>query len=147
MDPQNIDIIESTRRQALYLWVGLSLSLSLFFVQSQMFFIKAKPLPTSGLEWVFIGLGIVTFALGYFFFKYYTQLRKEGLMKLPLNDRKQSLLIAFVMQFVLFESLGLYGVVISVITQNTLKAVPFVIFAYLGFYLAFPKRNKIAPFF
>lgn len=147
MEHSQNEIIESTRRQALYLWVGLSLSLTLFFVQSQMFFVKANPLPTSKLEWIFTGLGLLTFLLGYFFFKYYTEIRKPRLLKMPFNDRKQSLLTAFVMQFVLFESLGLYGVLISVLTQNTLKAIPFMVFAYLGFFLAFPKKEKITPFF
>ena len=140
-------IIESTKRQALYLWVGLSLSLTLFFVQSQMFFVKGTPLPSSGLEWVFIMMGFVTFIFAYLFYNLYTRARKSQILKMPMKQRKQSLLVAFVLQFVLFETLGLYGVLLSVLTQNTFKAVPFVVAAYLGFLLSFPKRRKIHPFF
>lgn len=141
------DIQEGTRRQALYLWIGLSLSLTLFFVQSQMFYVSANPLPSSKLEWVFTILGLFTFLLGHFFFKNYMALRKPQLVKASEKDKKQTILIAFVMQFVLFETLGLYGVVLSVLRQNTLKAVPFILFAYIGFAFAFPKREKIKPYF
>lgn len=147
MDQRADGIVKSTQRQAFYLWVGLSLSLTLFFVQSQLIFVKGDPLPTSRLEWVFIGLGVSTFLLGVFFFKNYMALRKKSLLKMPMKDRKQTLLIAFVFQFVLFETLGLYGVLLSVLTRNTLKAVPFVLFAYIGFFLARPKMEKITPFF
>lgn len=146
-DSKKEDFVASTRRQALYLWVGLSLSLTLFFVQSQMFFVNANPLPTSQLEWIFTGLGVVTFLMGFFFFKNYMALRKKQLLLMPEKERKQTLLIAFVLQFILFETLGLYGVLLSVLRQNTLKAVPFVVAAYVGFALAFPKKEKIEPYF
>lgn len=147
MNSESVKLINETRRQALYLWVGLNLSLTLFFVQSQMFFVTASPLPTSSLEWVFSGLGLITFVFGFVFFKNYTSLRRLRLMKMPFAERKQSLLVAFVLQFVLFETLGLYGVLISVLTQNTMKAIPYILFAYVGFILAFPKKEKIEPFF
>ena len=147
MDQENIEMLKSTRRQALYLWSGLSLSMTLFFVQSQVVFVRREPMPSSRLEWVFTALGAVTFLLGFFFFKNYTKLRKKRFLKMPLKDRKQSLLIAFVLQFVLFETLGMYGVLLSVWTQSTLKAVPFLFFAYIGFFIAFPKLGKIEPFF
>ncbi len=63
------------------------------------------------------------------------------------RDRKQTILIAFVLQFILFETLGLYGVLLSVLRQNTWKAIPFVVMAYVGFALAFPKKEKIEPYF
>ena len=147
MDERKTETFESTQRQAFFLWIGLSLALTLFFVQSQMVFVKGEPLPTSRLEWVFIFLGLVTFLLGYFFFRNYTALRKKSLLKMPMKDRKQSLLVAYVFQFVLFETLGLYGVLLSVLTRNTTKAIPFVVFAYIGFYFARPTREKIKEFF
>lgn len=140
-------IIQSTRRSALYLWSGLSLALTLFFVQSQLVFVKREPLPTQQIEWMMVGLGVVTFLFGLVFFKNYTRLRRTQLMKMPFAERKQTLLVAFVFQFVLFETLGLYGVLISVLTQSTEKAVPFILFAYLGFYLSFPRKKKIEIFF
>ena len=146
-DSKKEDFVWSTRRQALYLWVGLNLSLTLFFVQSQMFFVKANPLPTSQLEWVFTGLGLITFLLGFLFFKNYMALRKKQVLLMPEKDRKQTILIAFVLQFILFETLGLYGVLLSVLRQNTWKAIPFVVAAYVGFALAFPKKEKIEPYF
>ena len=136
-----------TQKQALYLWSGLSLALTLFFVQSQIVFVKADPLPSSKLEWVFSGLGLITFLIGVLFYKNYLALRKRALLRMPLKDRKQSVLIAFVLQCILFETLGLYGVLLSVLTQNTWKALPFILFAYIGFYLAFPKKEKFTTFF
>lgn len=147
MEENDRDFMDSTRRTALYLWIGLSLSLTLFFVQSQMFFVKAKPLPSSQLEWIFSGLGILTFLFGFFFFKNYTALRREKIKRMPPAERKQSLLVAFVLQYIIFETLGLYGVLISVLTQNTLKALPFIVFAYIGFLISFPRRDKIGSFF
>lgn len=147
MDERKQEIYESTHRQAFYLWVGLSLALTLFFVQSQLIFVKGEPLPTSRLEWVFIFLGVVTFLFGLVFFKNYTALRKKSLLKMPVKDRKQSLLVAYVFQYVLLETLGLYGVLLSVITRNTYKAIPFVLFAYIGFVLTRPKREKLKEFF
>jgi branched-subunit amino acid transport protein len=147
MRQESKEIILSTYRQALYLWVGLSLSLTLFFVQSQIVFIKASPLPTSKLEWIILVIGIVTFIFGLLFFKNYLSLRRNKILKMPFSERKQNILMAYVLQFILFETLGLYGVLISVLSQNTLKAVPFVVFAYLGFVLAFPKKEKINPYF
>ncbi len=147
MDQRVETVLQSTYRQALYLWIGLSLSLTLFFVQSQLVFVKGKPLPTSQLEWVFTGLGAVTFLMGLVFFKYYLAIRKSRILRMPVNDRKQTILLAFVFQFVLFETLGLYGVLLSVLTQNTMKAFPFVVFAYVGFLLALPKKIKIKEFF
>lgn len=147
LNSESVQVIEETRRQALYLWIGLSLSLTLFFVQSQRFFVKSDPLPTSGIEWVFTIMGVLTFLIGFVFFKNYTTLRKERISKMLNSEKKQTLLVGFVLQFVMFETLGLYGVLISVLTQSSLKAVPFVIFAYIGFLTAFPKKEKIAPFF
>lgn len=148
MNPSEIDeYLTSTKRQAFYLWCGLSLALTLFCVQSQIIFVKSKPIPSSNLEWVLTGLGVATFLMGFFFFKNYTALRKSQIMRMPFKDRKQTILIAFVFQFILFETLGLYGVLLSVLMQNSLKAIPFMIFAYLGFILAFPKSEKIEPFF
>jgi len=140
-------IVQSTRRSALYLWSGLSLALTLFFVQSQLVFVKREPLPTQQIEWMMVGLGVITFLFGLFFFQNYTKLRRTQLMKMPFAERKQTILVAFVFQFVLFETLGLYGVLISVLTQSTEKAVPFILFAYLGFYLSFPRKEKIEAFF
>ena len=74
-------------------------------------------------------------------------LRKNRILKMPLRDRKQSILIALVLQYVLFETLGLYGVLLSVWTQSGLKAIPFLLFAYFGFYRSFPRRDKFAEFF
>ncbi|MEM7645444.1 MAG: hypothetical protein AAF203_00930 [Pseudomonadota bacterium] len=147
MENKTDAIVASTSKQALYLWAGLSLSLTLFFVQSQLVFVKANPLPSSQLEWVLSVLGFLTFLMGYFFFDKYTGLRKKQILKMPFEDRKQSVLIAFVFQFILFETLGLYGVLVSVLTQNTWKAIPYVVSAYLGFIIAFPKKQKITPFF
>ncbi len=147
MNLERHNIIHATQRQALYLWSGLSLALTLFFVQSQMFFVKADPLPSSSFEWYLIGLGVLTFLFGFLFFKNYTQLRKKRILRMPYNDRKQTLLVAFVFQYILFETLGLYGVLVSVLTQNTTKALPFILFAYLGFSLSFPKKSLIEPFF
>lgn len=147
MDSDASGFIETTRRQALYLWAGLSLALTLFYVQSQIIFVKGDPLPTSQLEWIFACLGAATFLMGYFFFKNYTKLRKPKLMRMPFKDRKQSLLIAFVLQFILFETLGLYGVLLSVLTRNSWKAAPYILFAYIGFYTAFPRRKSVADFF
>ena len=141
------EIVRSTWRQALYLWVGLSLALTLFFVQSQMFFINSKPAPNSKIEWLFWGLGLVTFLFGLLFFKYYTRFRKKRLDWMPPEERKQTLLVTFVIQFVLFETLGLYGVLVSVLTQNAIKSLPFIVFAYLGFILVFPRKEKIKVFF
>ena len=92
-------------------------------------------------------MGLVTFLFGYFFFDKYLGLRKKALLRMPFNDRKQTLLMAFVLQFVLFETLGLYGVLISVFTQNTWKALPYVVCAYLGFFMSWPSEKKIHPFF
>ena len=147
MDKQKRDLVKETYRQALYLWGGLCLALTLFFVQSQVVFVKGKPLPTSQLEYVFSGLGVVTFLMGYFFFNNYTSLRKNYLMKMPVDQRKQNILVAYVIQFVMFESLGLYGVLLSVLTKNSWKALPFMVFAYLGFGVSFPKKHKISSFF
>ena len=141
------EIVRSTWRQALYLWVGLSLALTLFFVQSQMFFINSKPAPSSKIEWFFWGLGFVTFLFGLLFFQYYTRFRKKRLDWMPPEERKQTLLVTFVIQFVLFETLGLYGVLVSVLTQNATKSLPFIVFAYLGFILVFPRKEKIKVFF
>ncbi|MCB0379103.1 MAG: hypothetical protein KDD33_11480 [Bdellovibrionales bacterium] len=141
------DFVQSTKTQALYLWIGLCLALTLFFVQSQMFFVKTDPLPSQSLEWVFAFLGLVTFLFGYFFYRAYISLRRKQIMQLTLPDRKQSVLVAFVLQYVLFETLGLYGVLLSVLMQNTVKAIPFVLFAYLGFVLSFPKKEKIQALF
>lgn len=74
-------------------------------------------------------------------------IRKNRLLKMPFKDRKQSLLIALVLQYILFETLGLYGVLLSVWTQSGLKAVPFMLFAYIGFYLSFPRKNLFKPYF
>jgi F0F1-type ATP synthase membrane subunit c/vacuolar-type H+-ATPase subunit K len=147
MEQNATEFTKSTQKQALYLWAGLSLALTLFFVQSQLVFVRTEPLPSSSLEWVFSGMGVATFLLGLVFFKNYLALRKKALLRMPFKDRKQSILIAFVLQFVLFETLGLYGVLLSVLTQSTMKAIPFLLFAYLGFYLSFPKEKKVAPFF
>lgn len=147
MDKERQTFIDGTRRQALYLWIGLSLTLTLFFVQSQRFFVKGKPLPTEGIEWTFTAIGCVTFIFGLVFFKNYTKLRRKQIEKIPFSDRKQIILTAYVIQFVMFETLGLYGVLLSVLTQNTMKAVPFVAFAYLGFLISFPKVQQIKPFY
>lgn len=147
MDQDLKNAIDNTRRQALFLWGGLSLTLTLFFVQSQRFFVKGDPLPTARIEWIFIAMGLVTFLFGYFFFSNYTKLRKDKIARMPVNERKQSLLVAFVLQFIMFETLGLYGVLLSVLTRNTWKAVPFLLFAYIGFLSSFPRRDKIAVFF
>lgn len=144
-DPSSI--IQSTKKQALYLWVGLNLSLTLFFVQSQMFFVKGNPLPSTQLEWIFIIMGLLTFIFAYLFYSFYTKARKNQIRQMPEAQRKQSLLVAFVLQFILFETLGLYGVLLSVLTQNTWKAIPFVVAAYIGFVLSFPRVAKIRPFF
>lgn len=139
--------LESTRRSALYLWAGLSLALTLFFVQSQVVFIKGEALPTQRIEWALVLLGLVTFLFGFMFFRNYTRVRRQALLTMSWPERRQTLLVAYVLQFILFESLGLYGVLLSVLTQNTEKAVPFILFAYLGFYLAFPRRKQLEPFF
>ena len=47
----------------------------------------------------------------------------------------------------MFETLGLYGVLAGVFTQNGLKALPFLAAAYVGFFLRFPKRQQVEPFF
>lgn len=147
MDSEAQEFLEGTQKQAFYLWTGLSLSLTLFFAQSQIVFVKSEPLPSSGIEWVFSFVGLLTFLLGYFFFDQYTKLREKKIFKMPYAERKQTILVAFVLQFVLFETLGLYGVLLSVLTQNSMKAVPFLIFAYLGFVRRFPRKEVIAPFF
>ncbi len=147
MQKENQDMLKSTRKQALYLWVGLGLSMSLFYVQSQIVFVKSEPLPSSSLEWVVSILGLLTFTLGMLFFKNYMALRKNRILKMPLKDRKQSVLIALVLQYVLFETLGLYGVLLSVWTQSGLKALPFLLFAYIGFLASFPKQKTFEPFF
>jgi len=147
MSSESEEYLNGARKQALYLWSGLCLTMTLFFVQSQLVFVKRDPLPSSQLEWIISVLGVVTFLLGFFFFKNYMALRKSRILKMPFKDRKQSLLIALVLQYVLFESLGLYGVLLSVWTQSTLKAVPFLVFAYIGFYSAFPKRKLFEPYF
>ncbi len=144
---ENDQMLDSTRKQALYLWAGLCLSMTLFYVQSQIVFVKTEPLPSSRLEWIISILGVITFILGWVFFKNYIAIRKNRILKMPLRDRKQSLLIAIVLQYVLFETLGLYGVLLSVWTQSGLKALPFIAFAYLGFYRSFPKKDLFAPFF
>ncbi len=147
MDSEKQDFVMSTQRQALYLWVGLGLAMTLFFAGTQVAFIKSKPLPTSNLEWFFTAIGLITFLLGLGFYKNYLALRKNRILKMPFADRKQSLLIVFVIQFVLFESLGMLGILVSGLTQSTLKGVPFLIFAYLGLYIAYPKKEKIEPYF
>jgi predicted transporter len=147
MDQESEEFVNSTCKQALYLWAGLCLSMTLFYVQSQIVFVKRDPLPSSQLEWVMTLLGILTFTMGLLFFRNYMALRQNRIMRMPYKDRKQSLLIAMVLQFVLFETLGLYGVLLSVWTQNHLKALPFLFFAYVGFYLSFPKKDKIRVFF
>jgi F0F1-type ATP synthase membrane subunit c/vacuolar-type H+-ATPase subunit K len=147
MDSENKQFLESTRKQALYLWAGLCLSMTLFYVQSQIVFIKRSPLPSSRLEWMISFLGLITFVLGLLFFKNYMALRKSRILKMPLRDRKQSVLIALVLQFILFETLGLYGVLLSVWTQSSLKAIPFLLFAYIGFYWSFPRRALLSDFF
>ncbi len=121
--------------------------MTLFYVQSQLVFVKRDPLPSSRLEWMVTVLGVITFIFGFVFFKNYMALRKKRILRMPLKDRKQSVLIALVFQFVLFETLGLYGVLLSVWTQSTLKGIPFLLFAYFGFYVAFPRKTKLAPFF
>ncbi len=146
-DKKNRNIIQSTWRQALYLWVGLNLSLTLFFIQSQVFFMNSGPFPHFRLEWIFSVLGFTTFLFGLLFFKYFTTLRMKKLRMMTPEERKQSLLVAFVVQFVLFETLGLYGVLLSVITQNPMKSLPFIISAYLGFIVTFPGKGKIRVFF
>lgn len=147
MSEERESFIANTKRQATYLWTGLSLSMTLFFVQGQIVFVKGKPLPSSNLEYVISALGAVTFLIGFFFFKNYMALQKKRLAKMPFKERKQSILVAMVLQFVLFETLGLYGVLLSVLTQNTWKAVPFLLFSYFGFLSAFPKRSLIEPYF
>ncbi len=141
------EIIKGTWKQALYLWTGLNLALTLFFIQSQMFFVRSRPLPHSRLEWFFSGLGFITFLFGLLFFKYYTKLRTKRFLMMSFEERKQSLLVVFVVQFILFETLGLYGVLVSVLTQSTLKSLPFIVLAYLGFVLSFPRKKKIRTFF
>jgi FtsH-binding integral membrane protein len=143
----NRTYLQKTRKVAIYLWSGLSLALTLFFVQSQIVFVTTDPLPSQKAEWGLVGLGILTFLFGFFFFKNYTSLRRDQLLRMPLEQRKQSLLVAFVLQFILFESLGLYGVLLSVLTQSSEKALPFIVFAYLGFFFAFPRQAKLEPFF
>ncbi len=147
MTPENEQMLESTRKQALYLWAGLCLSMTLFYVQSQIVFVNRSPLPSSNLEWIVSVLGVITFVLGLLFFKNYMALRKNRILKMPLKDRKQSVLIAMVLQFILFETLGLYGVLLSVWTQSGLKALPFLIFAYFGFFKSFPRKKRIVPYF
>ena len=147
MEGKNEKIIRETWRKALYLWSGLSLCLTLFFVQSQMFFIRSKPLPYSRLEWVFSVLGVMTFFFGLTFFKFFTKLRIKKFRLMTAVEVQQSLLFVFVLQFILFETLGLYGILLSVLSQNGLRSLPFIVFAYLGFILAFPKKKKIEPFF
>ena len=147
MEKTGDQIIGETHRQALYLWAGLCLALTLFFVQSQIVFVKGEPAPTAQTEWVFSGVGIVTFLMGLLFFRNYTGLRRLQWLKMPFAQRKQNLLVAYVIQFILFETLGLYGVLLSVLSKNTWKAVPFMVFAYLGFILSFPKKSQLDLFF
>ena len=141
------ETLQSTKKPALYIWVGLLLAMTLFYVQSQTVFIHSSPVSFSTFEWVLVALGIATFLFGYFFFDKYTGPRKKALLQADLKDRKQSLLMGFVYQFILFETLGLYGVVISVFTQTPAKALPFMVCAFLGFFISFPKQKKLKPFF
>lgn len=147
MDSENEKFQQSTQRQALYLWSGLLLSMTLFFAGTQVAFIRGEPLPSSQLEWILATLGGVTFVMGLVFYKNYLALRKNRILTMALNDRKQSLLIVFVLQFILFESLGMLGILVAGLTQSTLKGVPYLLFAYVGFYFAFPKKDKITPYF
>ena len=140
-------LAQDTQRIAMFLWLGLIFAMTLFYVQSQIVFVKGSPLPSNPLEWVLVFLGALTFLFGFYFFKNYTRVRSKEIRSARPKDRKQSLLIAFVFQFVLFETLGLYGVLISVLTQNSLKALPFIAAAYIGFFLSFPKKRIIDPFF
>jgi|GEM_PF-2277857 len=140
-------VLKATGRQALYLWTGMLLAMTLFYTQSQIVFVKGEPIPASAFEWPLVFLGAITFLLGLFFFKNYTKARKRALESAPYSDRKQTLLIAVVYQCLLFETLGLYGVFLSVLTQNSLKAIPFVVAAYIGFAVAFPRRERLAEFF
>lgn len=146
-EEQREALFQSTCRQATYLWVGLLLAMTLFYAQSQIVFIKEGPNGASPFEWPLIFLGALTFWVGLYFFKNYTKVRARALGKAEYGDRKQTLLVAFVFQFILFETLGLYGVILSVLTQNSWKALPFVFASYLGFLVAFPRRKVIAPFF
>ena len=141
------EVLLSTRRSALYLWVGLVLAMTLFYVQSQTVFIHSSPVAFVAFEWTLVILGFLTFLFGYYFFDKYVEIRKKALLQAQFKDRKQTLLMAFVYQYILFETLGLYGVVISVFTQTPGKALPFVLCSYLGFLMAFPRKRKLAPFF
>ena len=62
---------KETHRMALYMWFGLLLAMTLFFVQGQLVFITEEPRPSSKMEWMLVGLGLITF---YFWSALFSQL-------------------------------------------------------------------------
>ena len=84
--------MNSVHKQAVYLWCGLTLALSLFFVNTQIFIRPLKPLPMDQLEWIFALLGLITFTFGVLFFKGYMALNKASWKKMNPTQRGQGIL-------------------------------------------------------
>lgn len=141
------NFVDMTKRRALYLWLGFLLAMTLFYVQSQVVFVHGPPRPVYTAAVVLSLVGLLTYGFARLFFKYYTKNKREEWRRLQSKDRLQQILVAFVLQWVLLETLGLYGVLLSVFGQNEVLALPFMGAAYYGFWKSFPRKEQISPFF
>jgi len=139
------ELVIRTKKSALYVWMGLLLAMTLFYVQSQIVFIHGSPRRAPTMTVALGILGVLTFLLASAFFDRYSLSKKEDWKRLKLEDRRPEILMGFVFQWILFETLGLYGVLLSVFTQDKVWAVPFIALAYIGFWRSFPKESKITP--
>lgn len=133
---------------ARYIWVGICLSLALFFSQSWKMaggFSPIKLQPSKDI--IFVSLGLISFFYGKFFFNKYLELKERNFLKKATEKEKTNLvLLSFTIQFLIFETVGILGIILSLFTINAVKSIPFVLLSYFGLWQAFPKKNKIPAF-
>jgi len=139
--------VVETQKSAVYVWLGLLLAMTLFYVQSQLVFVHGPARQATVMTVVLFVLGGITYLLASAFFDRYALLKWEDWRRLNGSDRKQQILVGFVFQWILFETLGLYGVLLSVFRQDKVWALPFLVLAYIGFLRSFPRKHKLTPFF
>lgn len=140
--------MNKTLRTARYIWIGIGLSLALFFAQIWKMLggeLAWNPNPT--VDSIFVFISAIVFAYAFFFLNGYLKLRKAEILRGTNTDKYSVLLLAYVIQFLLFETVGIFGLLLSIFSHSAVKSIPFVIASYVGLIIFFPKQDHIKNFY
>lgn len=140
--------VASLTRSGRFVWAGIFIQSVLFSFYGLHYFLS-NTLATHRI-WpviVFSLLAVFTFFYATHFFSKYTQLRFQKIISLPEKNRKESLMLALVIQFLLVQFICILGILLSVFQQHFLYVYPFFVAFCIGMWKSWPQQKWFEKFY